>query len=156
TSNVLAVTFSIYIKATGFPPPANGQISTGRSYDLFQVDGDGGLNASPGSNYRTGISGLGHIRFIYCTPEIRIVANAGSTIDFGRISTSTIHIGESNKMPFWIEVDMTHQTAGGQCNQRMLMATFDTTNRVHEGTVILPRSKDNFGIVLSDRKSNER
>lgn len=156
TSNVLGVTFSIYIKATGFPPPANGQINNSRSYDLFQVDGDGGLNTSPGSNYRAGIGGLGHIRFIACNPEIRIMGNAGSTIDFGKIVSSTIHIGETNKIPFWIVVDMTHANAGNQCSQRMLMATFETPNKLFESIVIMPRNKDNFGIVLSDPKSNER
>ncbi|AMJ56922.1 MULTISPECIES: fimbrial protein [Stenotrophomonas] len=156
TSNVLGVTFSIYIKATGLPPPVNGLINNSRSFDLFQVDGDGGLNTSPGSNYRAGIGGLGHIRFIACNPEIRIVANAGSTVDFGRISTSTIHMGETNKMSFWLEVDMTHPTAGGQCSQQMLMATFDTANKLYEGTVILPRRNGNFGIVLSDPASSER
>ncbi|MEN5208255.1 fimbrial protein [Stenotrophomonas terrae] len=156
TSNVLSVTFSIYIKATGFPPPANGLINNSRSLDLFQVDGDGGLNTSPGSNFRAGIGGLGRIRFIACNPEIRIVANSGSTVDFGRIPSSSIHIGETHKMSFWIEVDMTHPNAGGQCSQKMLMATFDTANGVHEGTIILPRSNGNFGIVLSDPASSER
>lgn len=78
TSMVLNVTFSIYIKATGSPPPQSGKIDNYGVYDLFQVDGEGGLNTIPNSNFRAGISGLGQIHFIACNPSITVIGTRGA------------------------------------------------------------------------------
>ena len=38
-------------------------------YAIFQVDGVGGLNSRPNSNFRAWVTGLGNIRFIACNPK---------------------------------------------------------------------------------------
>jgi len=150
TSLVVSVSFSAYIRATGSPPPASGQITNTGVYDLFQVDGVNGLNTTPNSNFRAAISGLGNIRFISCNPEIRVVANAGNVIDFGRVPSSEARMGVIQKtVPFQIEVDLTHPTAGNQCDGRMLTASLSTLNPLADNATILPTHTSGFGILVS-------
>lgn len=150
TSMALTVTFSVFIRATGAAFPSNGQIDNNGTHDLFQVDGVAGLNTTPNSNYRAGITGLGRIRFIACNPQIRIAGNAGNNVDFGRISSADVKVGSTAKsVPFSVEVDMTHPTAGNQCDSRMLVATFSTLAPVQDGTTLLPAPNGGYGIVLS-------
>ncbi|MBO1114631.1 fimbrial protein [Bordetella petrii] len=151
TSQQVTVTFSVYIVATGAPPPASGQVNSQGTYDLFQVDGVGGLNDRPGANYRAAISGLGRIHFISCNPDIRVRANAGNAIDFGRIASNRARAGTIERsVPFVVEINMTGPNSGNQCNNRALVGSFSTSHPVQDGTVILPRSDSGFGIVLVD------
>jgi len=150
TSRMLFVTFSIYIKATGSPPPPSGHIDNNGVYDLFQVDGEGGLNTTPNSNFRAGISGLGQIHFIACNPNITVIGNSGSTVDFGRIPIADINKGAiQSQIPFQIQVDMTHPGAGNECSNRMLIASISTLNIVTDGSVIVPKLNGGFGIAIS-------
>lgn len=150
TSMVLNVTFSIYIKATGSPPPQNGQINNWGVYDLFQVDGEGGLNTIPNSNFRAGVSGLGQIHFIACNPNITVIGNSGSTVNFGRIPVADINKGKvQSQVPFQIQVDMTHPGAGNECSNRTLIASISTLNTVKDGILIMPKLNGGFGIAIS-------
>ena len=150
TSMVLNVTFSIYIKATGSQPPQNGQINSYGIYDLFQVDGQGGMNTIPNSNFRAGVSGLGQIHFIACNPNITIIGNSGSTVNFGRIPVADINKGAiQSQIPFQIQVDMTHPGAGNECSNRMLAASITTLNIVKDGSVIVSKLNGGFGIAIS-------
>jgi len=151
TPQQVTVTFSVYIVATGAPPPASGQVNSQGTYDLFQIDGVGGLNNRPNSNYRAAISGLGRIHFISCNPDIRVRANAGNAIDFGRIPSSQARAGAIQRsIPFVVEVNMSGPNSGNQCSGRALVGSFSTSHTVQEGTTILPRNDSGFGIVLSD------
>ena len=150
TSMMLHITFSIYIKATGSPPPQNGQINNHGVYDLFQVDGEGGLNTAPNSNFRAGVSGLGQIHFIACSPDITIIGNSGSTVNFGRIPVADINKGAIQaQVPFQIQVNMTHPGAGNECSNRMLVASISTLNTVKDGSIIMPKLNGGFGIAIS-------
>lgn len=154
TSQTVTVTFSVYIIATGAAPPATGQINDNNTYDLFQVDGVGGLNSNPNSNYRASISGLGRIRFISCNPDIQIRANNGNVVDFGRIPASDAQPGAiARSVPFSVEINMTGENAGNACSTRALVASFSTTYPVQDQTTILPTSDSGFGIVLADANS---
>lgn len=157
TSMVLYVTFSIYIKATGSPPPQSGNIDNHGVYDLFQVDGEGGLNTIPNSNFRAGVSGLGKIHFIACSPNIAIIGNSGSTVDFGRIPIADINKGAiQSQVPFQIQVDMTHPGAGNECSNQMLIASISTLNTVKDGSLIMPKLNGGFGIAISPADAPSR
>ena len=144
----ITVNYSVYIKATGNPPPSNGKINNSGEYAIFQVDGELGLNNTPNSNFRAYISGLGNIRFISCNPTITVVANNGSTVDFGRIPARNAVIGKTEKqIPFTIQANLTG--AGQDCQGKTLMASFSTTYPTEEGTTILPTSDSGFGILIS-------
>lgn len=150
TSRMLNITFSIYIKATGSPPPPSGHIDNNGIYDLFQVDGEGGLNTTPNSNFRAGVSGLGKINFVACNPNITVTGNSGSTVDFGRIPIADLNMGKTQaQVPFQIHVDMSHPTAGNQCSNRMLVASFTTLNSVKDGIHIVPTLNGGYGISIS-------
>lgn len=100
-SLTVTVSYAIYIKATGKAPPAGGKINDNNSYSVFQVDGVGGLNGTPNSNFNAYISGLGNIQFISCNPKITVVANNGSTVNFGTIPRQNAVVGKIEKqVPF--------------------------------------------------------
>lgn len=157
TSMVLYVTFSIYIKATGSPPPQNGKINSSGVHDLFQVDGEGGLNTIPNSNFRAGVSGLGQIHFVACNPNITVIGNSGSTVNFGRIPVADINKGAIQaQVPFQIQVDMTHAGAGNACSNRMLIASISTPNTVKDGSIITPKLDGGVGIAISPADTPSR
>lgn len=150
TSRMLFVTFSIYIKATGSPPPPSGHIDNNGVNDLFQVDGEGGLNTTPNSNFRAAVSGLGRIKFVACNPTISVIGNGGSAVDFGRIPVADINLGKTQaQVPFQIQVDMSHPTAGNQCSARTLVASFSTLSTVNDGAIIVPTLNGGYGIGIS-------
>lgn len=152
TPQQITVNYAVYIKATGSPPPSNGQINNTGEYAIFQVDGEGGLNSTPNSNFRAYISGLGNIHFIACNPTITVVANNGSTINFGMIPARNAVVGKVEKqIPFTVQASLTG--AGQDCQGKTLMASFSTTYPTQEGNTILPSSDSGFGILLSSADS---
>lgn len=48
----VTVSYAVYIKATGNPPPPGGKIEDNNTYSVFQVDGVLGLNSKPNSNFK--------------------------------------------------------------------------------------------------------
>lgn len=144
----ITISYSIYIKATGNPPPSTGIITDNGPYALFQVDGVGGLNNQPNSNFRAYVSGLGNIRFISCSPKITVSANNGETVNFGAIPARNAVVGKIEKqVPFSIRADLTGQ--GQDCEKQTLIANFSTTYPTQDNQVILPEQNSGFGILLS-------
>ncbi len=144
----ITASYAIYIKATGNPPPSNGVINDQSKYAAFQVDGEGGLNNQPNSNFRAYVSGLGNIRFISCSPKITVSANNGETVNFGAIPARNAVVGKIEKqVPFSIRADLTGQ--GQDCEKQTLMANFSTTYPTQDNQVILPEQNSGFGILLS-------
>jgi hypothetical protein len=149
-SLTVTVSYAIYIKATGKAPPAGGKINDSNAYSVFQVDGVGGLNGTPNSNFNAYISGLGNIQFISCNPKINVVANNGSTVNFGTIPRQNAVAGKIEKqVPFSVSANMSDPTTGQDCKGETLQASFSSTYPVQDNSVILPTSDSGFGIVLS-------
>lgn len=148
TPQTVTVTYSVYIKATGNPPPSNGVINDTNRYAIFQVDGVGGLNSRPNSNFRAWVTGLGNIRFIACNPKITVSANNGSTVNFGSIPARNAVVGAIEKqVPFSVRADL---TGAGQDRQgQTLMASFSTQQPTQDTNTILPSNDSGFGILLS-------
>ncbi len=150
----VTVTYSVYIKATGNPPPAGGKINDNGTYSLFQVDGVLGLNSIRDSNFNAYITGLGNIRFISCNPKITIAGNNGSTVEFGHISRLNAVAGKIEKqVPFSILTSLVDKDSGQDCQGETLEASFSTTYPVRDRSVILPTDKSGFGIVLSQAET---
>lgn len=147
-SLTVSVTYSVYIKATGSAPPANGRINNTGQYAVFQVDGFYGLNSTPNSNFRAYVTGLGNIRFISCTPQVNVVANNGNTVNFGTIPARRAVAGTVEKqMPFSVVANLTN--AGQDCQGQVLVASFSTTSPVSGTDIILPSTNSGFGISIS-------
>ncbi|KNC87950.1 fimbrial protein [Trabulsiella odontotermitis] len=139
---------TVYIKATGQQPPQNGQITDNSQYALFQVDGVGGLNNRPNSNFRAYIAGLGNIHFISCNPQITVVANNGTLVNFGKIPARNAVTGKIEKqVPFSVQANLTG--AGQDCQGQTLIASFSTTYPTQDTTTILPTTNSGFGILIS-------
>lgn len=150
----LDVTFQVYVKATGLPPPASGKITNSGTYLLFKVGGDKELNAVPPGNFGGLISGLNNISFISCKPTIRVAGTSGSTLSFGSISQRNAAVGKIEKqLPFSINVDMSGADNGQACAGTTMQATFSTTFPMRDGTTLMPASDSGFGIVLSQAAS---
>jgi hypothetical protein len=146
----VTVSYAIYIKATGKAPPAGGKINDSNSYSVFQVDGVGGLNSRPNSNFNAYISGLGNIQFISCNPKITVVANNGSTVNFGTIPRQNAVAGKIEKqVPFSVSANMSDPTTGQDCKGETLQASFSTTYPLQDNSVIMPTSNSGFGILIS-------
>ncbi|HHK7934059.1 TPA: fimbrial protein [Serratia marcescens] len=149
-SLTVTVSYAIYIKATGKAPPAGGKINDNNSYSVFQVDGVGGLNRNPNSNFNAYISGLGNIQFISCNPKITVVANNGSTVNFGTIPRQNAVVGKIEKqVPFSVSANMSDPTTGQDCKGETLQASFSSTYPLQDNSVILPTSDSGFGILIS-------
>ncbi|WP_370553024.1 fimbrial protein [Edwardsiella tarda] len=140
------VSYSVYIKTTGVPPPAK-FLPFGISPALFQVDGVGGLNSIPDSNFRAYIHGLDNIQVIHCNPQINVQANGGNSINFGTLSAAKARPGGiAAQKPFTI----TAKLLGGQCGGYQLQASFSTLKPdASDRTLILPDTNPGVGIFLS-------
>ncbi|MES3576042.1 hypothetical protein [Enterobacter cloacae] len=76
-----AIKFQVYLQKTG-------DIGGGTSFKsiaVFQLDGKGGINATPGSNYRYSAGGINNIKVTNCSVDISVP----SEIDFGVVSWDT-------------------------------------------------------------------
>ena len=75
------VKFQIYLEKTG-------EIGSGTPFNsiaVFQLDGEGGINAIPGSNYRYSAGGINRITVTNCSVDISVP----SEIDFGYVHWET-------------------------------------------------------------------
>ncbi|MGJ8522469.1 hypothetical protein R84981_001157 [Carnimonas sp. R-84981] len=152
----ITITYSIYIKATGNPPPASGRITNSGTYSVFQVDGVLGLNTTTrDANFNEYISGLGNIRFVSCNPKITVIGNNGNVVDFGRIALGpNVQVGAVEKwLPFSVTASLDSQESGQQCRGETLMASFSTSNPVQSQNTIMPSSDSGFGIVITPPNS---
>ncbi|MCO1624126.1 fimbrial protein [Pseudomonas putida] len=82
--------FKVFIEKYG-KTPANGQASTANAYQVFQLDGQGGLTPKPEGNLKYIISGMNKIRFVPCSPELTITP---SVVNFQRALTSSAKVGQ--------------------------------------------------------------
>ena len=64
--------------------PVSGQISI-NTYRVFQLDGEGGLNQSPNSNFNFRVNGS--VRFVGCYADLTF--SPGNVIDFGKVMSNS-------------------------------------------------------------------
>lgn len=150
----VTLSYAVYIKATGNPPPPGGKIADNNAYAIFQLDGVLGLNSKPNSNFNTYISGLSNIQFISCNPIITILANGGGNINFGALPKSQAVIGKiEKKIPFSIVANMSGPENAQDCRGETLQASFSSANLVQGNSVIMPTIDSGYGIYISRKET---
>lgn len=149
TSETINVSFSLYIKATGAEPPASFPNISGTK--LFQIDGEGGLNNVPNSNYNAELINFNNINVLECTPEVKILGTSANTIDFGTIMKETAASGKVAKVvPFSVTADV----AGGGCKGRQLAISFSSNDAdATDSTRLIPQGNPGVGISITPKDS---
>ncbi|WP_458309826.1 fimbrial protein [Providencia sp. CRPN18878] len=124
-SVTVTVTFSLYIKVTGVVPPS-GNYTGDNQFTVFQFDGSGGINFTPGAkNLRYAISGLKGIRFLKCGAEIKVYPES-QQIDFGQLMITDLNQGKEFKKEFQL------QAAKRGCLDNFSMnVSFETTDNLN-------------------------
>lgn len=155
-SLAVTVSYAVYIKATGNQPPLGGKIEDNGSYSLFHVDGLLGLNSTPKINFNTYISGLGNIHFISCKPIIHVMAQNGSSINFGTMTQLKAESGKIEKqVPFSIVANISAYEDRQNCQDETLQVSFSSASHLKDGHLILPSIDSGFGIFISQAKKPE-
>lgn len=149
----IAISYSVYIKATGIRPPA-GNFAPLPQASLFQVDGGSGLNTVQGQAFNAYLKGLDKIRVVQCTPQISVLANSGASVDFGLLNSSGAKPGiVSKQVPFNIKATL----IGGECAGQSLQASFSSTNTdPANNTYILPTTRPGVAIFLTKKDDLSR
>lgn len=84
SSTTFTISYYIYIKKLGTPSGSN--YAGPNTLDVFQLDGSGGLNVTPNSNYRYSTTNMQGIRFIACEAALSV---SPSLIDFGTVGATS-------------------------------------------------------------------
>ncbi|AZC64068.1 fimbrial protein [Pseudomonas chlororaphis] len=125
------------------PPSAGkeGSLTTVSSYPAFQLDGVGGINSKPGSNFYMTLAGLNQLRYIACASTLSI---SPKTIDFGAIPTATAQTDKVIKeVPFSISATKSCNSAYG------LNAVLKPVAAMAEdGYTLVPNDNPSVGIRL--------
>lgn len=154
TPQTINVQYSIFVKATGVAPPADGKIPNPGIINLFQVDGSGGLNPNANSNFNLRVSGLDKIKFVECNPIVSIGGTNGNTVNFGRVSIQRNGVNAIlNRKSFSVKADLSRSDRGGTCNGKVLLATFVATNPINSST-LRPTNRSDIGIQIFENGSN--
>lgn len=82
---IFTASYYVYI-AVAKPSPASGNYTGADTLSVFQLDGVGGVNATPNYNFNYMLSGLRNIRFIPCEANVSVYPN---NIDFGAVVAPT-------------------------------------------------------------------
>lgn len=138
----ISFSFSIYIKATGVAPPTS-YTDIGNA-QVFQVDGELGLNSTPNSNYDAYLTNFNNIKVIQCTPSVTI---SPSTIDFGDVMRETSAVGKiAKQIPFTVTADV----SGGGCVGQQLVASFSSSDvSSSDSSMLIPSTKPGVGVYLT-------
>lgn len=118
-----AISFKVILRTT--QSFVAGPISGTDSFDVFMVDGVGGLN--PGSsNFRYAVSGLSNIRFVSCSATASVTP---ATVDFGSIPLSRTRSSGASlvERPFVINLNKT-------CNAAFTVNSTFTSNNGYADT----------------------
>ncbi|SFP40029.1 fimbrial protein [Ralstonia sp. NFACC01] len=75
------LTFSVFVEKYG-ATPTSGQASNLATYNVFQLDGAGGMNYPATNNLNYVLTGLSNIRFVPCAPQLTVTPG---TVDFGEV-----------------------------------------------------------------------
>ncbi|MCG8706993.1 hypothetical protein JHU04_000175 [Brenneria sp. 4F2] len=120
---MLPVTVQVYLEKIGDMTDSGYGVD---SLSVFQVDGELGINKTPGGNYQFTLSGLNNIDVIQCSAKVHV--SPDNNIDFGTIQSWTdASAGLLAKQQFQISAS----TDGGEdCGQGFnLTINFDTATK---------------------------
>ncbi|MGG4608477.1 fimbrial protein [Providencia sp. Me31A] len=142
----VTVTFTLYIKVTGTVPPS-GYYEGDNEFTVFQFDGSGGINLTPGAkNLRYSISGLRGIRFLKCGADIKVYPES-QQIDFGQLMITELNQGKEFKKDFQIQA-----VKRGCLDNFSMNINFETTAPLNGEYAI--DLKNGTNLIIMDDKSN--
>lgn len=145
-SVTVTVTFTLYIKVTGVVPPS-GSYPGDNQFTVFQFDGSGGINKTPGAkNLRYSISGLRGIRFLKCGADIKVYPES-QQIDFGQLMITELNQGKEFKKEFQVQA-----LKRGCLDNFSMNVNFETTDKLNGEYAIDLGNGTN--LTITDDKSN--
>lgn len=117
----------------------------------FQLDGVGGMNSKPNSNYRMHLSGMKNIRYVNCSVNMEIFPGV---IQFG---TAYIHKAEPGRL---IEERTFTVQASKQCGSAaygldIVFSPAANSQVSASGDMLIPRDNTSVGINIVDSKSGQ-
>ncbi|AZC38066.1 hypothetical protein C4K37_3681 [Pseudomonas chlororaphis subsp. piscium] len=130
-------------------PPSTGRegaLTTVSTYPAFQLDGVGGMNYLPDSNFVMTVAGLNRMRYIACSSTLSI---SPKTVDFGRITSSSAQADKVIKeVPFSITASKTCNSAYGLNGYLKPVAA-----TAADGYTLVPNNNTSVGISLLKQPS---
>lgn len=124
------VSFRLYIKTSG-TPPSSGHYEGNDQFTVFQLDGELGLNYSPGArNLKYTLSNLRSIRFLACGADLKVNPE-NQEVDFGTLQQGDLLKGRKYLKPFSITA-----TKQGCSDMFSLKAEFSTSSPLINNTHI--------------------
>ena len=137
-----SLTYQLFLARRSAPPGnSNSLLTSAMEHVALQVDGQGGVNYSEGSNYRVKLTGLNKLRYVACDSTLRI---SPGNINFGTLSSNGgIVGGVIRDLPFSI-------TALKSCNSAYALdANLTAVNgTVQDKTLLIPNDNASVGITI--------
>ncbi|RBQ33799.1 hypothetical protein C2125_13065 [Rahnella aquatilis] len=129
-SVTLDVTFRLYIKVTG-TPPSTGYYLGADQFTVFQLDGSGSVNNTPGAkNLKYNLSGLQGVRFLACGSDLKVYPES-QILNFGEIQSTMLSRSAGVSLPFAIRA-----VKQGCLDNFSLQAEFSTASPLLDNTAI--------------------
>lgn len=146
-SVTVTVTFTLYIKVTGFVPPS-GNYTGDNQFTVFQFDGSGGINHTSGAkNLKYSITGLRGIRFLKCGADIKVYPES-QQIDYGQLMITELNQGKEFKKDFQIQA-----VKRGCLDNFSMNINFETTDPLNGEYAI--DLKNGTNLIISDDKAEK-
>ncbi|MHC5207668.1 MULTISPECIES: fimbrial protein [Pseudomonas] len=100
-AQTFSLSFNFFLSKRSLPSAGKEGALTGvPTYQAFQLDGVGGINSKPDSNFVMGLAGLNQLRYIACSSNLSI---SPKTVDFGSIASAAAQADKVIKeVPFSI------------------------------------------------------
>ncbi|WP_025810296.1 fimbrial protein [Pseudomonas chlororaphis] len=139
--------FNFFLSKKSPPGPGKeGALTGAATYPAFQLDGAGGMNVSPDSNFVMVLAGLNRLRYIACSSTLSI---SPKTVDFGGINTIGAQTNKVIKeVPFSITaIKSCNSPYGLNANLTPVAAT------VADGYTLVPNNNTSVGISLLKQPS---
>lgn len=138
----ITVNYSIYIKSKG--TGSNLSSLSGRTFQVFQLDGKGGRNAN--GNFQEKVSNM-TVNYVECTPIV-----STQDVDLGSYSS----LEELNKILRKTTFTINIKTEGKSCAQYPFVGKFTSNQKYNETTLTASEAgmKDIVGIKIYPLNSN--
>ncbi|AZD86706.1 hypothetical protein C4K14_3884 [Pseudomonas chlororaphis subsp. aureofaciens] len=141
------LSFNFFLSKRSQPGPGKeGALTGAMTYPAFQLDGAGGMNVSPDSNFVMTLTGLNQLRYVACATTLSI---SPKTVNFGGITSTGAQTNKVIKeVPFSI-------TAIKSCNSVYGLNAVLTpvAATAADGYTLVPSNNTSVGISLLKQPS---
>ncbi|PXX76537.1 Pilin (type 1 fimbria component protein) [Pseudomonas sp. LAMO17WK12:I10] len=139
--------FNFFISKKSSPSPGKeGSLTGVPVYPAFQLDGAGGMNSNPDSNFVMVLAGLDRMRYISCSSALSV---SPKTVDFGSIAAASAQADKVIKeVPFSITALKTCNSVYG-LNARLTPVGATAA----DGYTLVPNNNSSVGISLLKQPS---